>query len=481
MQEDSRAPDLAEPNIIAYLMLLIWPVVALQLYTRLDPARALIWTILGGYLVLPPIAAFAFPVVPDFDKSSIPNLMALLLSVLLLKDRINFLPAGVVGRVLIVMFVMTPLATVLTNGDPIHLHHHRTIPAMQAYDSLAVVTNQLIYLLPFFLARRYLATPEALRLVLTALVAAGLIYSIPMLIESRLSPQINIWVYGFFQHDFSQSIRGGGYRPVVFLQHGLWVAFFALMALASSLVILRRATPEERPRMALIVLWLAIILVLCRSLGPMVYAAALVPILLVLPRRLQILIAALLACIVITYPLLRGAHLIPLDDILAFANAISSERGQSLEYRITNEEILLNRAAERPWFGWGGYARNLVHDIETGELLTIADGEWILRIGSYGWLGYITEFGLLALPLLALAREALAKRDFTLSPWACGLALILAFNMVDMLPNATLIPFTWLLAGALLGYAEQLVADRRAKRHDRWLAALDPRPQRTVI
>ena len=28
--------------------------------------------------------------------------------------------------------------------------------------------------------------------------------------------------------------------------------------------------------------------------------------------------------------------------------------------------------------------------------------------------------------------------------------------MIDMLPNATLIPFTWLIAGALLGYAEAL-------------------------
>ena len=34
-------------------MLLIWPLVAWQLYRRLDPARALIWTILAGYLILP--------------------------------------------------------------------------------------------------------------------------------------------------------------------------------------------------------------------------------------------------------------------------------------------------------------------------------------------------------------------------------------------------------------------------------------------
>ena len=472
---------MADPNIIAYMMLLVWPVVAWQLYTRLDPARALIWTVLGGYLVLPPVASIAFPVIPDFDKSSIPNLMALLLSVLVLKDRIGFLPVGIFGRLLIGLFVLSPLATVLTNGDVLRLHHNHTIPAMQTYDILAVSTNQLIYLLPFFLARRYLASADSLRLVLMALVGAGVVYSFPMLIEARLSPQLNVWIYGFFQHDFNQSIRSGGFRPIVFLQHGLWVAFFALMALASSLVILRTAPPEDRPRWMMIVLWLAFALVICRSLGPMLYAAALTPALLVLPRRLQLSIAALIACIVIVYPMLRGAHLIPLDQIVAFADGISTDRSGSLAYRITNEELLLTRAAERPWFGWGGYGRNLIHDIETGELLTVADGEWILRIGNYGWLGYIAEFGLLGLPLIALAREALSKRGADLSPYACGMALILAFNMVDMLPNATLIPFTWLLAGALLGYAETLATERRAERNARWLASLDPRPQRTVI
>lgn len=34
--------------------------------------------------------------------------------------------------------------------------------------------------------------------------------------------------------------------------------------------------------------------------------------------------------------------------------------------------------------------------------------------------------------------------------------------MVDLVPNATLVPFTWLLAGAVLGYGEALVRNRHA-------------------
>ena len=50
--------------------------------------------------------------------------------------------------------------------------------------------------------------------------------------------------------------------------------------------------------------------------------------------------------------------------------------------------------SRRPWI-WAG--------------LSIADGAWIITMGIYGWLGYIGEFGLTALPLLALGREAVAK------------------------------------------------------------------------
>ena len=38
-------------------MLFAWPLVAVALFQRLSADRALIWTILGGYLLLPPLAA----------------------------------------------------------------------------------------------------------------------------------------------------------------------------------------------------------------------------------------------------------------------------------------------------------------------------------------------------------------------------------------------------------------------------------------
>lgn len=449
------------PNIIAYLVLALWPFVAWQLWRRLDPGRALIWTILGGYLLLPPLTAFNFPVIPDLDKVSVPNLMALACALWLVKDRISFVPKSPIGKALIVAYVLSPFGTVLTNTDPL-IFREAMINGMRIYDSLASIAYQLIALLPFFLARRYLGTPEGMRAVLAALAAAGLGYSLPMLVEVVMSPQMNVWIYGFFQHDFWQTVRYGGYRPVVFLPHGLWVAFFAFMALAAAVTLFRHVAPEARPKALVVMVYLAAMLVLCRSAGPLVYALGVVPLILLVPVRLQLLIAAGLAVVVITYPVLRGAHLVPIDQILAFADTLSPERAYSLRFRIENEEILLARAQERPWFGWGGYGRAFTHDPITGRQLNIADGAWVILMGTYGWVGYVAEFGLFALPLLLLGREALMQPKAELSPWVGAVALILGANMTDLLPNATQIPFTWLMAGALLGEAERLAVLRRS-------------------
>lgn len=467
------------PNALAYLMIAIWPLVAYQLWTRLDPARALIWTILAGYLILPPLTSFNLPVVPDLDKTSIPNLVCLALALFLLRDRIDFLPESPVGKLLIGLYILSPFLTVLTNAEEIPIIA-QPVPGLRIYDSVAAVINQAILLLPFFLARRYLAEAKAFRVFLMALIAAGLWYSIPIVIESRLSPQINVWVYGFFQHDFSQTIRFGGYRPVVFLPHGLWLAFFVLMCFMASASILREGPAEQRPRQFAVMVYLGAMLVVCKSAGPMVYAVAFVPLVLVAGRRVQIWVAAAASVVVISYPLLRGLHLIPLDQILQTAMGISPEKAASLGFRINNEELLIQRASLKPWFGWGGYGRSLILDPITGQIETIADGAWIITLGIYGWCGYIAEFGLMSLPLWLLARESCFQKPAVFAQSVATVALIYAANMADLLPNGTTVPLTWLMAGALLGHAEALQRQRAAaKASAEQLARTMPR--RTVI
>ncbi len=454
------------PNGVAYLMLLLWPLVCLVLFRRLKVERALIWSILGGYLLLPPVAEFNLPLVPAMDKVSIPNLSVLLILMFGMKQKVQLIPQSRAAMWLAAGLALSAIPTVLTNGDPIIFEVLRDadpivfmidqLPGQSIRDVGSVLIAQILTLVPFLLARQYLATEHGLRELLLAFMVGGLLYSIPSLIEMRFSPQMNTWVYGFFQHSFAQTIRAGGYRPIVFLPHGLWLALFMCTALLSAAA-LARATPTlDRWKMGLLVGYLAVLLVLCKSLAALAYGIVLTPLVLFAAPRWQIRLAVLFAVIAVGYPMLRNADLVPTDAIVTQAATISADRAQSLEYRFENEDQLLGRAAEKPLFGWGGWGRSLIRHPETGQILSIPDGRWIIVFGTFGWLGYVCEFGLLALPLLLMGLYIRRERDAVLSPYVAPLSLILGITMMDMLLNATLTPLTWLTAGAVLGYAERL-------------------------
>jgi len=443
------------PNTLAYIALIVWPIAILIMFRRLSTERALIWSLLGGYLLLPPVARFDPPLIPLLDKATIPTLTAFVVCAQLYGRGAIALPKSMLARLLLLLFVASPIGTVLTNSEPI-LFAVGGIPGLSIKDSLSAMLSQVITVLPFILAGNLLSSERAQREIVTALVVAGLAYSVPMLIEVRMSPQINVWVYGFFQHGFDQMMRYGGYRPIVFLEHGLWVAFFALMAFCAALVTARLAPPEQRVRRIWVTIYLGVMLVLCKSASPLIYACLLLPLIMFASGRTQLRVAAVLAMIVVAYPLLRSLELVPIEGILSLARSIDLDRASSLQFRLENEEMLLAHASNRPLFGWGSWGRNFVHDFATGHRITTVDGRWIIVIGIYGYLGYAAEFGLLALPVLALLRQT--ARQGAVSPYAAPLCLIFAANLVDLLPNATLIPFTWVIAGSILGYAEALKA-----------------------
>jgi hypothetical protein len=96
--------------------------------------------------------------------------------------------------------------------------------------------------------------------------------------------------------------------------------------------------------------------------------------------------------------------------------------------------------------------------------MVFTDGLWVLLLGSFGLIGFVNEFGLLALPIYRAARAVKFAQSLDETVFLAALALIMAINLIDLLPNSTLTPWTWLLAGALLGRAEELqVAQRRLR------------------
>lgn len=457
------------PNALATLALAVWPLATAFFFLKLPPGRAVIATLLIGYLFLPePPAGFDFPLIPPLTKHTIPALSALVMWFWLYQQDVNLLPRSRATVTLLVLFVLSPVATTMLNLKPVYWGEF-LIPAMTPKDALGLVIQQALLVIPFLLARRFLYRAKDQRDLLFAFVIGGVVYSGPMIIEVLLSPQLNNWIYGYFQHDFIQTIRFGGFRPMVFLYHGIWVAFFMLMAILSAFALWRTGQAKSNWKVLLIALYLTGILVIAKSLGAWLFAAVLIPTIVLVPSRWQMRLAVLIAAFAVTYPALKGINVLPQDRLLGLAAKIDPERSASLEFRFGNENRLLERAREKPLFGWGSYDRNQILDTTSGDVETVTDGRWVILIGQLGWIGFLAEFGLLVMPVLFLWRETRHRKTTDYSPLIVPLSLILAVNVFDMLPNATLTPLTWLMAGALTGYAESLRHSRHAYKSDQRL------------
>lgn len=432
------------PNTVAFAALLVWPFVTFAIFASLRLERAVIFSLLAGYLLLPVRTSFDFPGVPALDKTSVANLSTFVAAMFYTRGCSMRLPVEPWLIALILTYLIAPMLTVVSNGDAL-VFGDVILPGLKPYDALSVAAYKAIDLIPFLLGYNLLRTPAAQNEVLRTLVISALAYSLLMLIEIRLSPQLHTWVYGFFPHSFGQQVRGDGFRPVVFLGHGLVVAIYTAIAVTAAGYLTRRKIGLFGIPSWFWLIYLIAILLLCKSLGALLLALGGVIIVIILDRTAIRLVCIMAAFLVLIYPALRGADLIPVQMIADQVAQYNEERGESFQTRIDNEEQLLARANQRPWFGWGGYGRNRVFDGETGKDLSITDGTWIIIVGIYGWIGYLTTFGIICLPIMQRARSQY-HNYFTRD----AIALVLAVNLLDLIPNSSLGPITWLLAGSVM-------------------------------
>lgn len=442
----------------AMLMLLVWPIVVVVLFGRLSRPEAVVWSILGGYLLLPPLAELRVPGIQHVDKTVIPALTAFIMTLSRPAGPSEAPPPPPIPKILVLflfLMMLSPIMTAVTNAEPL-IDGISFRPEITIIQAIGETILQGFHLIPFLLGYWLLSDAKGPQLLGRALIVGILFYSVPMMIEVRLSPQMNVWVYGYFQHDFVQTMRYGSFRPIVFLPHPLWVAFLTLSALicAISFALVRRDRKSY-----LTVGYLSGLLLLCKTLGVLLHLSLAAPLLWLFKPRTMVLFAALLGLGVSLYPAARAAPWMPIDEISDFVSGAEADRGQSFEFRLDNEAILLERAMQKPYFGWGGWARALVVDPETGSNLTVTDGEWIRVLGERGILGFVAEFGLLLLPLFMLWRSWPRQHGAQRGPeqmLLASLSIILGLNMLDLLPNATVTPITWLMTGIVAGSGARL-------------------------
>jgi O-antigen ligase len=130
---------------------------------------------------------------------------------------------------------------------------------------------------------------------------------------------------------------------------------------------------------------------------------------------------------------------------------ISLERAQSLQYRLENEDVLAEKARQRPLFGWGGWGRARVYDDE-GRDITTTDGLWIIIFGNNGLVGLLGLTGAVLMPILVLMRHYPPERwGHPMVAPAASLAVMLLLYMIDNLLNAMTNPMFMLVAGGIAG------------------------------
>ena len=161
------------PNLFATAALLMWPLVALALYSTRPIGQATLWTILGAYLLLPVGTSIKFEMVPQLDKSSIPNLAALLGCVLVARRSLRLGNGFGLAEVLILALLVGPFITSELNGDAVSVGG-RILPGVGHYDALSAVVAQFLFLIPFFLGRQFLRGSADNAEILRVLIVAGL-------------------------------------------------------------------------------------------------------------------------------------------------------------------------------------------------------------------------------------------------------------------------------------------------------------------
>ncbi|MFI4860298.1 MAG: O-antigen ligase domain-containing protein [Phycisphaerales bacterium JB063] len=434
-------------SITIYIALLAWPVVALVLFTWLPARRAAIAAYLGAWMFLPQKSPFVFESLPEYDKAAA-SAMGVLLGTLIFSPGtfLRFKPTWFDLPML--LWLAAPMFSAIAND----VGHGSVMKS--AYGGMTmIVTQTMVWGIPYYMGRCYLRDFAGLRELATCIFMAGLIYAPLCLLEVRLAPRLHLWVYGSHAHSFVQTIRLGGFRPTVFMQHGLMVGLFMCSATVVGFWLWLSGTVKSMWSMPMswLVGFMIVTSLLCKSAGAIVLMTMAIGALLMLyylNTRVAVIAMILIAP---TYVVTRSAGLWTGEQLVTIAEDVfGAERAGSIEGRMSNEDRFTERAEERPIFGWSGWNRFQVVD-EWGKLQTTPDGMWVIARGQFGFVGLVALGSFLLTPAILLSTR-FGERLWLRPEFGPTVALTMITLMftIDSLLNAMISPMYVLAAGGLI-------------------------------
>lgn len=430
----------ASPNMIAVLVMLAWFPAVIYIFTRLPARRALIISFLVAWLFLPQ-ASRALPGLPDYTRISATCYSIVLATIIFDFGRIKNFRINWFDIPMLV-WCLCPFGSSISNG-------------LGAYDGFSASLEQTVtWGLPYFLGRVYLKDLLGLRQLATNMVVFGLIYVPLCLYEVRMSPQLHAIVYGGKPFaNFTMAMRLGGWRPNVFMLHGLALAgWMAAVTLVCIWLYQARVVPRfwKIPIGISTVILLANF-VLLRSTGAYFLLASGVAIMLIARYLRTALPMILLIAGMSGYLYLNAFTETYITDqiITSLSSTLPAERIQSLEFRFNNEERLADKARQRIVWGWGGWGRALIYS-KDGKLETVQDSLWIIAFGHHGAIGLISYTMAMLVPVLGFVAKFPASTWFRreIAP-AAALNVALVLYFYDCLLNAMLNPMFVLICGGI--------------------------------
>jgi tetratricopeptide (TPR) repeat protein len=435
--------------LLGQFILFLWLPIVVIFFLSFPPRRAVVISFVAAWLGMPNLA-FVIPAFPDYTKMTATVVGVILCTLIFDQARLFSFRLRWYDWPMVVWCTSPFVTAILNDQGP--------------YEGFSLLLDTITFWgLPYLIGRIYFTDLEGLRELALGFAIGGLVYVPFCLFEMRFSPITERLVYGTTTWE-TTGLRYGGYRPRVFLKTGLecgmWMANAALVC--HQLWAFGTVKRIRNFSTGFLTMVLIATSILCKSTGAILLLFFGMAVLWVTKRTKWTWVLLLVVAIPLAYTITRGFNLWSGKEVVDITKStLGDERAGSYQYRLDMENLLAERARERPVFGWGRFNRNQVTN-KQGKVLTVPDGYWIIIFGVWGLAGLTAMLGLMLQPLLLTIRRfpPATWSDPRVAP-AVVMSMILVLEMIDFLSNAMPSPLYPLVVGAVVGQSAIRQGSRR--------------------
>ena len=427
-------------NILVPITLLAFPVLIITLFKKRGAHQAIAIAFVGGWMFLP-VANYDIFLLRNTKTAAI--CLSILASAYLFdKERLSKFQFNA-ADIPMLLWCTASFFSSIANGDG-------------PYDGLSQAMYQSVrWGIPYFIGRLYFNDAESTKILAIAIFTGTIIYIPFCWYELIMSPQLHRLTYGYHQSDFIQTLRdGGGFRPMVYMEHGLMTAMWMILGVFLGIwMFVSDVMPKKImhiPSHYLLML-LTFTSIMMRSVAAFSWLIIGLLVLYISNKTKTAFLLIILMLVPYLYIVTRttvywdGRNLS--DSV---SGNFSANRSQSLQFRFDNETILIQKARQGSFFGWGGYGRSRVYDTE-GKDVSTTDGLWIITFGTNGIYGLLAMVIAIQWPLFLFFMRVKPELWKT-QTWSSSavMAVFLGIFMIDNLLNAMINPVYLLCNGSLV-------------------------------